>query len=40
MSERLINRDLIGVEVRRAVRNWPEDMQDITDGHLGMNRKE
>jgi hypothetical protein len=33
MSERLIDRYLAGVEVRRTVRNWPEDVRAIVDGY-------
>jgi len=33
MSERLIDSYLKGVEVRRTVRNWPEDVRAIVDGY-------
>jgi len=33
MSERLIDSHLVGVEVRRTVRNWPEDVRAIVDGY-------
>ncbi|TRZ93949.1 MAG: hypothetical protein D4R82_04365 [Dehalococcoidia bacterium] len=33
MSERLIDNYLRGVEVRRTVRNWPEDVRAIVDGY-------
>ena len=33
MSERLIDSHLEGVEVRRTVRNWPEDVRAIVDGY-------
>lgn len=33
MSERLIDSYLAGVEVRRTVRNWPEDVRAIVDGY-------
>jgi hypothetical protein len=33
MPERLIERYLRGVEVRRTVRNWPEDVRTIVDGY-------
>ena len=33
MSERLIDNYLKGVEVRRTVRNWPEDVRAIVDGY-------
>lgn len=33
MSERLIDTYLAGVEVRRTVRNWPEDIRAIVDGY-------
>ncbi|MBT9132489.1 MAG: hypothetical protein DDT32_01200 [Syntrophomonadaceae bacterium] len=33
MSERLIDSYLKGVEVRRTVRNWPEDVRAIIDGY-------
>lgn len=33
MSERLIDSYLAGVEVRRTVRNWPEDVKAIVDGY-------
>jgi len=33
MSERLIDSYLAGVEVRRTVRNWPEDVKAIADGY-------
>lgn len=33
MSERLIDSYLGGVEVRRTVRNWPEDVRAIVDGY-------
>lgn len=33
MSERLIDSYLAGVEVRRTVRNWPEDIRAIVDGY-------
>jgi hypothetical protein len=33
MSERLIDSHLAGVEVRRTVRNWPEDVRAIVDGY-------
>jgi len=33
MSERLIDGYLNGVEVRRTVRNWPEDVRAIVDGY-------
>jgi len=33
MSERLIDGYINGVEVRRTVRNWPEDVRAIVDGY-------
>ena len=33
MSERLIDDYLSGVEIRRTVRNWPEDVKSIVDGY-------
>jgi hypothetical protein len=33
MSERLIDSYLKGIEVRRTVRNWPEDVRAIVDGY-------
>jgi hypothetical protein len=33
MSERLIDGYLKGIEVRRTVRNWPEDVRAIVDGY-------
>lgn len=33
MSERLIDNYLGGIEVRRTVRNWPEDVRAIVDGY-------
>ena len=33
MSKRLIDSYLTGVEVRRTVRNWPEDVRAIVDGY-------
>lgn len=33
MSERLIDNYLKGIEVRRTVRNWPEDVRAIVDGY-------
>lgn len=33
MSERLIDSYLKGIEVRRTVRNWPEDVRTIVDGY-------
>ncbi len=33
MSERLIDSYLKGVELRRAVCNWPEDVKAIADGY-------
>lgn len=33
MAERLIDGYLKGVEVRRTVRNWPEDVRSIVDGY-------
>jgi len=33
MSQRLIDSYLTGVEIRRTVRNWPEDVKAIVDGY-------
>ena len=33
MSERLIDSYLKGIEVRRTVRNWPEDVKAVADGY-------
>jgi hypothetical protein len=33
MSQRLIDSHLKGIEVRRTVRNWPEDVRSIVDGY-------